>query len=116
MEQTLRKSNSDLGNTEKVKKENINIKAINMIYPVTVWFKVTEYKDKKTISILSLVESTWISIYPRLIEIVYNQGKEFIGRGFIKSPIEMEYGITAKPFTLGNPTYNAILWQIHQRF
>ena len=26
----------------------------------------------------------------------------------------MEYGITAKPRTLGNPTYNAILERIHQ--
>ena len=48
------------------------------------------------------------------MDITYDQGSEFIGHEFRKSLIEMEYGITAKPFTLKNPTLNATLEQIHQ--
>ena len=45
---------------------------------------------------------------------MYDQGKEFIVQDFIKSIIEEEYGITAKPITLGNAMPSAILEQIHQ--
>ena len=62
----------------------------------------------------NLVETTWPSIYPRPMEITYDQRKEFIGNEFIKFSIEMEYGITAKPSNLINPTSNAILERIHQ--
>ena len=71
-----------------------------MIYPVTGWFKITQYNDKRAISIANLVETKWLYIYPRLMEITYEQGSEFIGNEFIKYLIEEEYGIIAKPNTL----------------
>ena len=70
-----------------------------MIDPVTGWFEVTQYNDKREKSITNLVETMWLSRYPIPIEIMYYQGKEFIGHEFIKSLIEMEYGITTKPST-----------------
>ena len=45
---------------------------------------------------------------------MYDQGLEFIGPEFIKSLIEEEYGITAKPRTLGNTMSNVVLERIHQ--
>ena len=45
---------------------------------------------------------------------MYDQGNELIGREFIKSLIEMEYWITAKPITSGNPMSNEFLEIIHQ--
>ena len=45
---------------------------------------------------------------------MYDQGSEFIGHEFIKSPIEEEYGITDKPSTLGNTMSNEALERIHQ--
>ena len=85
-----------------------------MIYPVSGWFEVVQSDDKIAITIANLVETTWLSRYPRPIEITYNQGNEFIGHGFRKLLIEDEYGITAKPNTLVNPISNAILEQIRQ--
>ena len=85
-----------------------------MIYPVTRWFEVVRYDDKRAIPIANLVETAWLSIYPRPTKITYDQGKEFIGNEFRKPLIEKEYGITAKPSTSGNTIYNAILEQIHQ--
>ena len=57
----------------------------------------------KTISIANLVETTWLSIYYRPIEINYDQGSEFIGHDFRKYLIEDEYRMSAKPSTSGNP-------------
>ena len=45
-----------------------------MIDPVTGWFEITQYDDKRAISITNLVETTWLSRYPRPIEIMYDQG------------------------------------------
>ena len=48
------------------------------------------------------------------MEITYDQGSEFIGHEFRKSLLETEYGITAKPSKLVNPTSNIILERICQ--
>ena len=82
-----------------------------MIDSITGWFK---YDNKITISIKILVETTWLTRYYRPIEIMYDQEYEFIGNEFRKYLIEREYGITAKPSTLRNPTSNTILERIHQ--
>ena len=85
-----------------------------MINPVTGWFEITQYEYIRAITIANLVETTWLSRYPRPIEITYDQGKGFIGHEFRKSLIEMEYGITAKPSTYGSPMSNVVLERIHQ--
>ena len=85
-----------------------------MIDPVTGWFEITRYDDKRAISIANLVETTWLTRYPRPMEITYDQGLEFIGHEFRKYLTETDYGITAKPSASANPTSNAILERIHQ--
>ena len=44
-----------------------------MIDNVTGWFEITQYNDKRAITIEDLVENTWLTRYPRPIEIT--QGK-----------------------------------------
>ena len=85
-----------------------------MIYPVTGWFEIAQYNDKGERDIANLVETKWLSRYPRPIEITYDQLSEFIGHKWIKYLIETEYSITAKPITSVNPMSNALLEQIHQ--
>ena len=72
----------------KGEKENLHIKALTMIDHLTGWFEIGQYEDKITISIANLVETTWLSRNPRPMEITYDQGSEFIGHEFRKSPIE----------------------------
>ena len=98
----------------KGKRKNLHLNAVTMIDPVTGWFEIAQYEDKIAISTANLVETSWMSRYPRLIKITYNQGEEFIGHEFIKYLINMEYRITAKPSTLGNPMSNSVLERIHQ--
>ena len=47
-----------------------------MIDPVTGWFEVTQYNDKKGMMIANLVETTWLVRYPWTVEITYDQGGE----------------------------------------
>ena len=84
-----------------------------MIDPVIGWFKIVRYNDKIPINIANLVETTWLSRYPRPIEITYDQGKEFIGHELRKYLIDTEYGITAKQSTSVNPVSNGVLEWIH---
>ena len=43
-----------------------------MIDPVTWWFEVTQYRDKKAMTIVNLVEATWLVRYPWPVEITYD--------------------------------------------
>ena len=46
-----------------------------------------QYNNKRAISIADLVKTTWLTGYPRPMEIMYDQGPEFIGHEFRKSLI-----------------------------
>ena len=43
-----------------------------MIYHVTGWFEITQYNNKRAISIANLVETTLLSKYPKPMEITYD--------------------------------------------
>ena len=85
-----------------------------MIEPVTAWFKITQYENKCAISIGNLVETVWLDEYTIPMDIMYDQGSEFIRHDFRKYLIEMVYWILSQPSTLTNPTFNTILERIHQ--
>ena len=59
-----------------------------MIDPITGWFNIPQYDDKREISIAKLVETVWLARYPSPMEIMYDQVSEFISHEFRKSPIE----------------------------
>ena len=59
-----------------------------MIYPVTGWSEITQYDNKIAIAITNLVETMWLTRYPRPMEIMYDQGSDFIGHDFRKPLIE----------------------------
>ena len=80
-----------------------------MINYVTRWLEITQYDDKRAISMVNLVETTWLTGYPRTTKIMYDQGSEFIGHAFSKSRIGEEYGIIDRPNTSENSMSNAKL-------
>ena len=53
-----------------------------MIDPVTRWFKVMQYSNKKSMTIANLVETMWLVQYPWWVEITYDQRGDFIGHDF----------------------------------
>ena len=56
------------------------LKSVTMIYPVTGWFEVTQYRNNKVNAIANLVETTYLVQYPWPVEITYDQGGEFLGQ------------------------------------
>ena len=72
----------------KGKKEKLHLKSITIIDTVTGWFEITQHEDNRAISVVNLVETTCLSRYPRPIEIIYHQGKQFFGHDFINSLVE----------------------------
>ena len=85
------------------------MKSVTMIDTVTGWSEIAKYNNKRSIPIKNLVETMWLSRYPRLTKITYDQVSEFIVHDFKKYLIETEYGITAKPSTSENTTSSTIL-------
>ena len=85
-----------------------------MIYPVTGWFKIRHYDNRRSRIFIKLVLTTWLTGYPKPMEITYDQVSEFIGHEFRKSLVEMEYGITSKGSTSVNPNPNETLERIKQ--
>ena len=45
-----------------------------VIDPVTGWFEIKKYYNKRAISIVNLVETMLLTTYTRPIEIMYDQG------------------------------------------
>ena len=45
-----------------------------MIGPVTRWIEISEYNDKRALSIKNLVETIWLSRYRIQKRITYDQG------------------------------------------
>ena len=51
--------------------ETLILKAVNIIDPLTGWFEITQYKDKKSMKIANLVETTRLVCCPWPVEITY---------------------------------------------
>ena len=58
---------------------------------------------------MNLVETTWLARYPWPVEIMYNQGGEFLGHEFKNTFIENEYVNKTKPTCSGNPQANTTI-------
>ena len=58
----------------KVHKENLHLKDVTVIDPVTGWFERTKYNDNRAISTMNLFDTTWLSRYHIPMEITYDQG------------------------------------------
>ena len=53
-------------------RDNLILKSVTMIEPITGWFRITQYNDKKSMTIEKLVETTWLVQYPWPVEIMYD--------------------------------------------
>jgi hypothetical protein len=89
------------------------LKCITMIDPVTGWFEIKQYNDKKSITVANIVEQEWLARYPRPSLITLDRGSEFIGEDF-RDMCETDYGIERKVISTQNPQGNAIVKCAHQ--
>ena len=112
---------------------SVEFMCMTMIDPATGWFEVVElptvavYRemkkkdgeivevedeilDKCSASISQLFNKTWLSRYPRPVEVVCDNGSEF--KKDFEALLE-SYSIKRKPTTIKNPQANAILERVH---
>ena len=64
MEKTICIFNRYLCHTKKGKDINLNLKSVTMIDSIRGCFKITQYNNKNDITIVNLVETTWLTRYP----------------------------------------------------
>ena len=84
------------------------LKCVTMINPATGWFEIKQYDDKKSITVVNIVEQEWLMHYPRPSLITLDHGSEFIGQDFHDMHVN-DYGITRKVISMQNLQANAIV-------
>ena len=63
-----------------------------MMNPVTGWFEIIQYGNKRVIWIANLVKTVWLTRYPRPIEIMYEKGSELIDHECINPELKYNMG------------------------
>ena len=63
-------------------REPLIFTSVTMMDPFTGWFEVTQYYDKKSMTIANMVKINWLVRYPWPVEIMYDQGGEFLVNEF----------------------------------
>jgi hypothetical protein len=88
------------GQKSSRKGENpLTVKCCTMIDPATGWLKITQYKEKNSISIANLITINWLSRYPLPDQVIFDQDNEFIGHE-LRTMIIRNHGIKIKPTTV----------------
>jgi hypothetical protein len=93
-------------------KQPLELWCVTMIDPATSWFEIQPIKNKQAITVAEVVETTWLTRYPRPSQMIYDRGSEFLGE--FAAMIVKDYGIIKKPISARNPQANSILERIHK--
>ena len=92
--------------------KSLTLQCVILIDTATGWFELKTTKSKSAIDVANIVETTWLSRYPWLQEIVYDRGSEFMAE--FAAMVNDDYGITKQPITVCNPQANSMIERIHQ--
>ncbi|OWY95652.1 Pol Polyprotein [Phytophthora megakarya] len=84
---------------------------VTMIDQATRWLEIGIQADRQALTTAETFDREWLCRYPRPREVVYDNGKEFIGVEF--EELLRSYGIKKKPITRKNPHANAICERVH---
>jgi hypothetical protein len=78
-------------------KSTLELWCVTMIDPATSWFEIKPITNKNAITVAEVVETTWLTRYPRPSQITYDRGSEFLAE--FATMIVQDYGIIKKPLT-----------------
>ena len=111
----LSQVNVDLWGPETICNKNAkdyNIYVMAMVYPVIGWLKLSQLKSKPYLFVCMMrFDSALLAHYPRLREIGFNNGSEFIAEF---SELCNNMSLKQCPLSSWNPQSNVILERIHQ--
>ena len=85
--------------------------ALTIIDVCTHWVEIVPLQNKHSEDEALAIDRTWLSRYPRPLEVIHDNRTEFSGE-FIE--LLFLYGIKSKSMTVKNPQANAMFERIHQ--
>jgi len=91
--------------TDAAGKEYI-LNALTMADPASGLFEIAELPNKRVHTTAILMDRTWFSRYPKPTQIIYDNGKEFLGEEF--QVMIQSLGIEPTPTTVKNPQANFV--------
>ncbi|KAG7346017.1 reverse transcriptase RNA-dependent DNA polymerase [Nitzschia inconspicua] len=86
--------------------------ALTIIDMVTNLVEVIRIENKSAAHVAMHFENHWLSKYPRPLNVIHDQGGEFIGDDF-QHRLRV-HGINSKPITAKNPQANSVCERMHQ--
>ena len=90
---------------------SIDLLALTMIDRVTSWPEFAIAHDASAIHNAILFDKNWLCRYPRPLQVIHDNGSEFIGQEF--QEMLHSYGITIKPTSVKNPQANSMIERVH---
>ena len=87
------------------------LNAMTFVDPATGRFEIAEIPDKTSARISQIFNNTWLSHYPRLRKIIFDNGNEF--KKDLLLLLSRDFSIKPSPTTIKNPQANSILERVH---
>ena len=84
---------------------------LTMIDEGSGWPEITSIQNKQSEEIARLVDNVWFSRYPRPLCCIHDNGRGFIGEGFVE--MLESYGVDSNPTTIKNSQSNGIQERMH---
>ena len=86
--------------------KTVYLKAVTIIDPAIGWIESRTVPSTRADLVSSIVELSWLTRYPLPSKVIVDCGSKFLVE--LKTMIQADYGITAKPITSRNPQANSI--------
>ena len=98
--------------TVSIGNKTLKFMALTMIDMVTNLVEVVRIDNKSAAHVAMHFENTWLSKYPRPLNVIHDQGGEFVGYDFQRR-LEV-HDIRSSSITAKNPQANSVCERMHQ--
>jgi transposase InsO family protein len=98
--------------TLTIGENNLKFSALTMIDLVTNLVEIVRLSNKTAAHVAIQFENTWLSRYPRPLNVIHDQGGEFIGHEFQQRLYA--HNINSRATTAKNPQANSVCERMHQ--
>ena len=97
--------------TIRTGKRIYKLACLTIIDMATRWIEIATLSDRTSEGVALTFDRMWLSRYPRPMNVIHDNGKEFVGEEF--QELLASYGIGSKVTTVKNPQANGILERAH---
>ena len=98
--------------TVRTRDQHFKLTALSIVDCCTNWVELQLINNKSSEEVALVFDRTWLNRYPRPVEVIHDNGSEFIGAEF--QELLQSYGIDSTATTVKNPQANAIVERMHQ--